>query len=514
MFAAASTNEIPYHLFNGSSATRYHGLTLSGFVLLMFEIFSNLVDQFATRNITYNLVESNQNTKLAATQYVQIDFVGNALSQISADIRNFLRGSTYSNTIIADYEAKLAQEDYIVENILKFFEQLNNRMTSITAPTTTEFELIKEINTNNPNSLSTTRTAKSILINTINKKAVYNPNNVGGLDFYLPAGKAVSDRNWQAVKVALLQPAAFTGTIGKTKIATIGIPYGFVKSALGARLNKNEVNNGKLQENTSDLINIKIYRLDKNNDGIIYKPQQFKFDLSLFAKGFDAYPVAQLASQNYYTLNSLFQFYDFDEDVPFDQVTAKTAAAFIRSDAYYNASPERRALGFEVSENLYRSFILDMYHHVTTGLNTSEETFISYTEEETTQFVTEMQKIQLGTADLTKVKFMTPEYRDLLTAFQSNQDDAKLMLTLCNDIPKSVFRQKDYDRVFNIMYGTDRFPVDVNAMSQTKETNAVLQKLANSGQLYTWNNETYKVVNQTTDSLSLDSYFINVELVR
>jgi hypothetical protein len=125
-----------------------------------------------------------------------------------------------------------------------------------------------------------------------------------------------------------------------------------------------------------------------------------------------------------------------------------------------------------------------------------------------------MQKIQLGTADLTKVKFMTPEYRDLLTAFQSNQDDAKLMLTLCNDIPKSVFRQKDYDRVFNIMYGTDRFPVDVNAMSQTKETNAVLQKLANSGQLYTWNNETYKVVNQTTDSLSLDSYFINVELVR
>ena len=514
MFAAASTNEIPYHLFNGSSATRYHGLTLSGFVLLVFEIFSNLVDQFATRNITYNLVESSQNTKLATTQYIQINFVGNALSQISADIRNFIGGATYSNTIIADYDTKLRQEDYIVDNILQFFEQLNNRMTSVTAPTNQEINLIKEINTNNPNSLSTTRTAKSILANTVNKKAVYNPNNVKGLDFYLPAGKAVSDKSWQAVKVAMRQTTAFTGAVGKNKIVTVGIPYGFVKSALGARLNKNEVNNGKLQESTSDLINVNIYRLDKNNDGIIYKPQQFKFDLSLFAKGFDAYPVAQLASQNYYTLNSLFQFYDFDEDIPFDQVTAKTANEFIASDAYYNASTERRTLGLEVSENLYRSFILDMYLHLATGLNTSEETFISYTEEETALFVAEMQKISLGTADLTKIKFMTPEYRDLLTAFQINQDDAKLMLTLCNDIPKSVFRQKDYDRVFNIMYSVDRFPVDVNAMSQTKETNAVLQKLANSGQLYTWNNETYKAADPTTDSLSLDSYFINVELVR
>ena len=143
-------------------------------------------------------------------------------------------------------------------------------------------------------------------------------------------------------------------------------------------------------------------------------------------------------------------------------------------------------------------------------MNTSEETFISYTEEETTQFVTEMQKIQLGTADLTKVKFMTPEYRELLSAFQASQDDLKLMLTLCNDIPKTVFRQKDYDRVFNILYDIDRFPIDTNAMSQTFEGDALLQKLVNTGQTYTNNGETYK----KSEGLLLDSYFINVELVR
>ena len=76
---------------------------------------------------------------------------------------------------------------------------------------------------------------------------------------------------------------------------------------------------------------------------------------------------------------------------------AKTKNNFIADDSYYNRSEERRSLGYEVTENLFRSFVLDMYLHITTGLNTSEETFISYTEAETTQFVTEMQKIQLGT---------------------------------------------------------------------------------------------------------------------
>lgn len=509
MFAAASTNETAYHLFEGSSTTRYNGLSLSGFMLLVFELFSNLVDQFGTKNITYGLVESSQATRLATTQYIQLNFVGDALTQISTDIRNFLRGSTYSNTIIADYQEKLPQEDKIIENILMFFEQLNNRLTNITSPTNQEIATLKEINTNNPNSLSTTRTAKSILTNIVNKKAVYNPNNSKALDFYLPAGKAISDRNWTAVNVALRE-SKFAENSSRRKIVSVGIPYGFVKSALGARLNKNEVNNGKLEEETSDLINVKIYKLDKNNDGIIYKPQQFKFDLSLFAKGFDAYPINQLVNQNYYTLQNFFQFYDFDEDMPFDQVTAKTPTEFVLTDNYYNVSAERRNLGIEVCGNLYQSFLLDMYSHIVTGLNTSEETFIAYTQEETTQFVAEMEKIPLGTADLTKVKFMAPEYRDLLTAFQNNQDDVKLMLTLCNDIPKTVFRQKDYDRVYNIMYDINAFPIDVNAMKQTKDGAELYNTLINTNRVYESNGEAYKKPEQ----LVLDSYFINVELVR
>jgi hypothetical protein len=61
-----------------------------------------------------------------------------------------------------------------------------------------------------------------------------------------------------------------------------------------------------------------------------------------------------------------------------------------------------------------------------------------------------MKKIPLRTADLTKVKFMSAEYKDLLETFKNNPDDVKLMLTLCNDIQKTVFREKEYDRTFNL----------------------------------------------------------------
>ena len=507
LFTACSTNEQTYHLLAGSSATRYHGLTLSGFVLLTFEMFSALVAQFSTTNISYNLV-NDQTTKLSAVQYIQATFNVQALSDISTNIRNFLRGSSYYSPIISGYQQKLDEEDKIIDNIVRFFERLNNRFTNISTPSSKEATILSEINTSNPNSLSTTRTAKNILQSIVNKQAVYNPTNNRALDFYLPAGKAVSDRNWEAVKTALFQPE-FVGN-SKQKIVTVGIPYGFVRSALGAKLNKNEVYNGKLQESTSDLINVKIYKLDKNDDGIVFKPQQFKFDLSLFARGFDAYTINEISRSNYYDLRDTFQFYDFDEDLPFDQVTAKTFQQFVATDPYYRVSTERQGLCFEAVENLYRSFVFDLYLHMVTGLNVSEETFVSYLESETTTFTNEMAKIPLGTADLTKVKFMTPEYRELLNAFKNNQDNTKMMLTLCNDITKTVFRQKQYDRTYNIMFDIDKFAVDTNAMSQNKEGNALLQQLTNQGRLYQSNGETYK----TSDDLVFDSYFINVEIIQ
>lgn len=509
LFSAASSNDTLYHLVDGSSSTRYHGLTLSGYILLVFETFSALVDQFANRNISYNLVDG-AGAKQKSSQYIQISFVGNELDQTVHDMQSYVKAAPYTNTIISDYDTKLRQEDQIVDNIIMFFEQLKDRMTNIAAPSLNETALMTALGTDNPNSLSTTRTAKGILQGIINKKNTYNPDSNMSLDFYLPSGKAVSERNWTAV-VQAMRDGRFISSGSRKKLATVGIPYGFVKSALGARLSKSEVYNGKLQEDATDLISVNVYKLDKNDEGLIYKPQTFRFDLSLFARGFDAYDVKVLKAANFASLSTMFQLYDFDEDEPFSRVVAKTVEQYIADDPYYSASEERMALGREAGFNLYQSFLLDLYHHMLTGLNTSEETFISYTQEETATFTKEMKNMALGTADLTKIKFMSPEYRDLLKAFSGNRDDTELMLTLCNDIPKTVLRQKDYDRTFNILFDVDKFEIDTNAMGQTTEGQQQLELLHSTNRTFTdIDGGQYKVA----EPFLLDEYFINVELVR
>ena len=109
---------------------------------------------------------------------------------------------------------------------------------------------------------------------------------------------------------------------------------------------------------------------------------------------------------------------------------------------------------------------------------------------------------------------MSPEYRDLLTAFRSNTDDTKLMLTLCNDIPKSVFREKDYDRVFNIVFDPSKFPVDIETMCQTNEGYTLVQSLWASDQLYEVESGGEKVYYKRSPNFVIDQHFISVELVQ
>ena len=110
---------------------------------------------------------------------------------------------------------------------------------------------------------------------------------------------------------------------------------------------------------------------------------------------------------------------------------------------------------------------------------------------------------------------MSPEYRDLLSAFRSNTDDTKLMLTLCNDIPKSVFREKDYDRVLNVVFDPSKFPVDIDTMCQTNEGYTLVQSLWASGQLYEENNgEGIPTVYKRNANFVIDQHFVSVELVQ
>ena len=510
LFVACSDDDKPYHTVDGGTATRYNNLTITNYILLIYELFHMFVEQYAKSNMSYSVASTEGGGQMCQT--IQVSFVGNDLEKISNNIRSFNSNQTQDDHNLTDYAIKLVQEDQIISNVILFFDRLNQQLSNVASLSNAETQALAATRTNNASNLSTTRTSKGVLSSIINKASSYNPTNNPNLAFYLPAGKAVSDKNFEAVKLALSHPAFL---VGDKKIITVGIPHGFASAAMSAKLNKNDVYFGNLKEAPSDVINVKIYRISKNDEGIIFKPQAIKFDLSLFPRGFDSYSIGQIQQIGYDKLVNIFEFYDFDEDEPFSEVTAKTVDMFVKFDPFYSVSSERKRLGLEVVGNLFTSFIIDIYTHMLTGLNTAEETFIRYTEAELNGFATELGKVVAGTADLSKVKFMSPEYRDLLAAFRSNTDDTKLMLTLCNDIPKSVFREKDYDRVLNVVFDPHMFPVDIDTMVQTNEGYTLVQSLWASGQLYEGKDgqgilRTYK----RDANYVIDQHFVSVELIQ
>lgn len=522
LFTAASTNNTAHHLLDNSSVSRYNAMTMSGFLLLAFELFSNLADQFARTTVIYNLIDG-AGGKSESSQYIQLSYIGNELSSTSDSIKQYIGGGIYSNPIIADYDKKLGEEEQIIGNILAFFDRINQNLSSVTSLSTSEGEALNLTTANNARTIASTRTAKNILKTIVDKRKLYNPRADPAADFYLPAGKAISDKSYAALKIALRDHSFLTG---RKKIISVGIPKGFTQAAMGARLDKTDAYQGNLQRTTSDLAQISIHKLDKHDEGIIYKPITYKFDLSLFAGGYERYNLSVINNLNYSTLLSAFEFYDFDEDKEYSEVLASRISVnggslYLLTDPYYRT---RQALGREVVSNLQTSFLLELYVHLLTGMNITEETFIQYTEAETRGFIAALRSLSTGAPNFTGVKLMSPVYQGLLAAFANSDDDFKLMLTLCNDIPSSVFREKQYDRTFMVMVDVDKFAIDENAMKQTPAGANMLSemrlknRILSSHTSYHDNLTGQRVQNtnlyKTPDNFIMDQYFAEVELVQ
>lgn len=506
---AAGDEDVPAHLVEGTTATRMNSLTLSSMLQLVLEMFVGLSELYLSPNVTTTLVDG-AGIKSRNTQLIQVGFVSNAISSLSDNMTKLVAGVPYTEPTLQDIQTKLGMEDDQIANILMFFDRLNQQLSNVVAPSQEELAVVAEQqNMAVATTLGGTRTSKGILRSIEDKQRVVNPSSNQALNFYLPAGRVVSDADYKALLIAA-KDRLFVG--GKKKVATVGVPYGFVNAALGAGLNKADAYTGRLQEQPTDIAKVNLYRLNKNDEGVIFKPQSWLFDLSLFPKGFNGTELNDTTT-TLEGLHNLFQFYDFDEDEPYSQTGAKTVASLAASDVYYSLSADRQELASTVTKNLLISFLVGLYGHLTTGLNLTEETFIKYTQRETDRFVKELRAMSTGVDrfDASKTKLMSAEYAELLSRFVGNSDDLKLMLTLCNDIRASVFREKEYDRVLNVLFDVDEFPVDVEATNSTDEGKGALELLYSSGRLYEGSDgQTYKV----GDEFKLDQYFITVELVQ
>lgn len=496
LFNVCSVNNQALHLSAGSTATRFNGLSITGTILLSFELFSCFVKQFSTDIVLNTKVENSQVSTL------NIEF--NIDTQT---IDDFVNGTGSNGNIMVSYATKLQEEEEVIKNILEFFRLINLGFSQVSFPSNVNLSQIQNIGTQDV-SLGYIRTIKNSLKSTVDKMQAANSKNLKNFQFYIPSGKYVSISNWYATTIALQNPAL--RSLNKQKIISIGIPKGFLDAALGARLSKNAVVGNVLNIAASDVVNIKLYKLSKNDEGLIFQPQSFKFDLSLFSYGFDGvFPLkdnSPSSNDTYQTLLNKFQFYDFDESVKYSKIKPTTLTELLTTNDFYKT---RSTIANEVINNLYTSFVLENYLNILTGLSLTEDTFIEYSQQEIDSFKQAMESYQSGdSTSLVNVKFMFKPYQDLLNFF-TTADEKKLMLTLCNDISKNVLRQKIYDRVFHVVVDPTKFAIDINATKQNPEAAKYLENLQTTNQIEIINGLSYR----KSESLDVSQYFINVEII-
>lgn len=496
LFNVCSVNNQALHLSAGSTATRFNGLTITGTILLAFELFSCFVQQFSTDVVLNTKVENSQ----VSTLNIQFNID-------TQTIDDFVNGTGSNTNIMVSYETKLQEEEEVIKNILEFFRLINFGFSQVSFPSNINLSQIQNIGTQDV-SLGYIRTIKNSLKSTVDKMQAANSKNLKNFQFYIPSGKYVSISNWYATTIALQNPVL--RSLSKQKIISIGIPKGFLDAALGARLSRNAVAGNVLNIEPSDVVNIKLYKLSKNDEGLVFQPQSFKFDLSLFSYGFDGvFPLkdnSPSSDDTYETLLNKFQFYDFDESVRYSKIKPTTLTELLQTNLFYKTRP---TMANEVVNNLYKSFVLENYLNTLTGLSLTEDTFVEYSQQEIDTFKQAMDSYQSGDSTaLGNVKFMSKPYQDLLNFF-ATADEKKLMLTLCNDISKNVLRQKLYDRVFHIVVDSTKFAIDINATKQNLAASKYLENLQTTNQIEILNGLSYR----KSESLDVSQYFINVEII-
>lgn len=259
---------------------------------------------------------------------------------------------------------------------------------------------------------------------------------------------------------------------GRIKILSVGVPSGFSKELVD-RVNIGEINSFSFRDKEFDVININVFKRDARFDDIIFKPQKFLFDLSLFATESDINRIQPSPNETFERLLLRAQVTDFQQLTNARKVSLET----IGNDPKYNfLLPDER-------ENLIRSHIsshlLGNYINFLTGLRITEDVF---RQQETTaqrSLTQQMQQIVFAyLREVKRVNISSTQTIEQLLLSPSLDDETKDILRLFTygslvfnqgEVTARVLDPKLFDRIFHIPINIEAFEVD---LEQTLSTNS------------------------------------------
>jgi len=428
-------------------------------------------------------------------------------------------------TIVGN-RSKLDDEDKTIKNILHIYSVISSRLlatketvihtftkTSLqnflatTGTTIQDFDLVR-----NPSQVR----VSSWLFDNYNDKI--SDTSLDDSSLEANSGYLVTDRipvpEFNALLSMLQQPTYShkTSADQKVKILTVGIPAGFSKN-LSDRISRTSISDTNFNNKEYDVVSVNIYKRDARFDDLIFKPQTFVFDLSLF-------PVKNFLPDSLQQPN--IKFSDivrnaFVRDYESLQNKKNVTVQKIRQDVKYNFLSDIQKQN--MIQNHIESELFELYIRLMAGIEINEETFSTVNFSKTSTQDQNVINLVISYLKVIKNKDIPnqpiPQLLQNPNLDQETKDTIRLLsygnlLFQSSFIQKRVLQPKLFDRVFHIPVSTDDFEIDVDQTISTESGRNTYTKTSVQNMIDDVKGKKY-LKEKTRNDMIFEDYFVVVE---
>lgn len=466
-------------------------------------------------------------------------------------------------------EAALQQQlTYIALNtIKKLSDQLKSHSTYLKSPSTkrTMSEVFRIIGNNDVFKVLMTEqqmmSVSSQILDIINRHKTKTLSSLSDVQdqFDVLDDSGVSEKMRDALYNIFLNAEYATDLGYNKKIVSVGLPNEF-SSKLRQKTKVSDLKGDGLTSKQSDIINVVVYKVDVQNDDIIFKPQRYLFELSRFVVKNDeqfldinersavADVIASIPTRD------LSQGSKTGVDVTYYDLENKSTNARSFDDESYSFLSESEK--YEIAHNHVLSYLLEVYVKLMTGVHLSEGGFPMHphtrvVDNDTVKFVTDnfsstmtevvqQQKtstppptngVLFSSNKLSKIKVksvsnesqgnvqLTPKgsqqptgfssisHRTLPTALHGLKTISSLsnMITPLagdNQVKQRMLSPGQFDKVLNIIIDPDDFEIDYEKTVKTEQGKQALEQLISVGEVIPVNSDRVKSRLQLTKNSS------------
>lgn len=522
------TSATPFFSSDDATTSSYLNISLSNILLLLFESISSIsgkflpikfdIDNGRIFGILYNqkYLKASQKaiekllTGLPKSLNVFQTEISIPLTQgassvneqytLPADVtylfadEEYIRKFDYFYTEYKDIYDSIQGEDFFLRNIVAIFESISFNFNQVKRYVENIFSRLSEQQKQTINQNSALLNPAQFLIS---KKLLTKLKEDSTLS------NLIQDNEYYHLTSFIVDEISKKVNLSQ-KILSVGIPNGFIDN-VKERLNKLSVTSGQEQvvdfKNENNLIAINVFRKSLLDEEIIFKPQKYLFDLNLSVASYEK--DVTLDPIDSFENNSKFIKF-IDENLV--SIIPKSKQEISSNEKYRFLSNNQKE---EIFHNAIKSFLLNKYNILSTGLDLSEVAFslTDYnfsTSEEYNSFL----RLYLQTQN---ISYTT--YENLIsdkTIEQSIKDNANLIKKAFHELNKQttesiIFTPKTFDKIFNIVINLDLFEID------TELTNSlVLQNEQVKSRLYKKNDKLY--INSFNNT-EMNEFYVAVEIL-